>query len=104
MDAGKGTYRVVVWDQDEYLKEYMALPPNQQARVADLYNNHLPYRPAEMKPPWLKRLKGTQSHLRQFDCGGGKRLHYVIDEEAKEVRIVGLGKHLEWDKKNKVGG
>ena len=103
MDESKKRYRVVVWDEEEYLKEFLSLPESQQVRVIDLFNNHLPHRPAQMKPPILKRLKGNHSHILQFDCGD-KRLHYVIDEEQREVRIIGLGKHLEWEKRNKVGG
>ena len=103
MDDRQKKYRVVVWDRDEYLAEFMALPESQQQRVADLYNNHLPFEPHVMKPPMLKRLKGAQDHLRQFECGD-KRLHYEIDDEDMEVRIVGLGKHKEWEKRGKVGG
>lgn len=104
MDDQKKAYRVVVWDLDEYLAEYFALPEAQQDRVSDLYNNKLPYTPKGMRPPMLKRLKGAQSHLYQFDCGSGKRLHYEVDDDEMVVKIVGLGKHLEWEKRGKVGG
>ena len=92
-------YRVEVWDQDEFIAAFLALPESQQARVSDLMNNHLPYRPAQMKPPLLKQLKGTYSHLRQFKLGDSPRLEYQIDEAAKLVRIVYLGPHRNWDKR-----
>lgn len=96
-------YKLEVWDLDEYVAAFTSLPESQQKRVSDLYNNHLPNQPHKMMPPMLKRLKGQQSHLRQFTCGNW-RLHYTIDDEAMLVTIVDLGKHKEWEKRGKVGG
>lgn len=104
MDEPIPKYRVIVWDLDKYIEAFLRLPESQQEQVGDLYTNHLPHRPRMVKPPMLKRLKGAQSHLYQFECGKGERLHYEVDDVAMEVRIVGLGKHMEWEKRGKSGG
>ena len=95
-------YRVEVWDRDEFLGAFLALPESQQVRVSELMNDHLPYRPKEMRPPLLKQLKGSYGHLRQFECGQSRRLLYEIDDTSMTVRIVYLGEHPEWDKPGKV--
>lgn len=97
-------YRVVVWDENEFIEAFLALPDAQQTRVSELMNGHLKENPREMHPPMLKQLKGAQSHLYQFECGKSQRFIYEIDEPSKEVRVVYLGHHPPWEQRGKVGG
>ena len=97
-------YRVEVWDQDEYIEAFLRLPDAQQTRVSELMNDVLPYNPKIPIPGVLKRLKGRQNHLWQFDCGKSPRLLYEIDEVEMLVAIVYLGEHPSWKKGGRVGG
>lgn len=85
-----------------FLAAFFELPVAQQQRVAELMNGHLKRNPKQMNPPLLKQLKGAHSHLRQFECGGPRRLLYEVDDAAMKVTIVYLGGHPEWEKRGKV--
>lgn len=97
-------YSVEVWDTDEFFAMLATFPEDQQDRVTQLMANHLTTRPSQTRPPMLKRLKGVQAHLYQFECGGPRRLLYEIDQPNRRVLIVYLGQHPEWEKRGKVGG
>jgi len=103
MDSEAARYSVEVWDWDDYWAAFEALPEAQQVRVSELMANHLPFRPNQMRPPLLKQLHGTHSHLKQFECGSHRLIYEVLEDEAK-VRVVFLGLHPPWEKRAKVGG
>lgn len=102
--AEEAPYSVVVWDEDEFIRAFLALPDAQQQRLSELMNGHLKADPRRMHPSLLKQLKGAQSHLCQFECGRSQRFIYEIDEGARQVRVVYLGHHSPWEQRGKVGG
>jgi hypothetical protein len=55
-----------------------------------------------MIPGLLKALKGTWTGIYQFECGGGRRLLYEVDDAARTVRILYLGNHPEWHKRKPI--
>jgi mRNA-degrading endonuclease YafQ of YafQ-DinJ toxin-antitoxin module len=99
MRGSKSNYGVTHRNPDEFWKVMGRLEEGYLNKVMAFLRDHLQVCPKD-RHSGLKELSGTWRGYYQFEVSRslGLRLIYVVDEDAREVRIEYFGTHPSWSR------
>ena len=77
-------------------KGYERLPASKRKAVDRVFRDYLAVSPLQRVPGKTKQLKGAYKGIFQYDIDDRYRIHYMVDNPERLVRIRYVGPHPAW--------